>query len=120
MLRNIPFNACAMIMRMNIVCNQNLANWKLGEVTAPNLAPQVLANRRGVAFVVERALARCECTVSIAALETYLWLDPAADETRILKTFRKGYGRIRAIAERKLLAHPSTRIGLTSADFAHS
>ncbi|MFP3559553.1 DUF1488 domain-containing protein, partial [Paraburkholderia sp. SIMBA_049] len=36
----------------------------------------------------------------------------------ILKTFRDGYGRIRAIAERRLLAHPATRLELTSDDFA--
>jgi hypothetical protein len=83
-----------------------------------DLEPQVQANRRGVTFSLERAHGTIECIVSIAALETYFWLEPRADDARILKTFRNGYGRIRAIAERKLLAHPSTRLELTPADFA--
>jgi hypothetical protein len=85
-----------------------------------DLEPQVLANRRGVAFVLERATGTAECTISIATLEAYFWLEPQADDARILKTFRNGYGRIRAIAERKLLAHPSARLELTPADFARA
>jgi hypothetical protein len=37
---------------------------------------------------------------------------------RILRAFRDGYVRIRAIAERKVLAHPATHLELTAADFA--
>jgi hypothetical protein len=55
---------------------------------------------------------------TIAALEAYFWLEPRASDAHILKTFRDGYGRIRAIAERKFLAHPATRLELTPADFA--
>ncbi|MEM5314211.1 DUF1488 family protein [Paraburkholderia sp. JHI869] len=58
------------------------------------------------------------CVVTIAALEAYFWLEPRASDARILKTFRDGYGRILAIAERKWLAHPATRLELTPADFA--
>jgi hypothetical protein len=35
-----------------------------------------------------------------------------------LKVFRDGFGRIHAIAERKLLAHPSKHLELSAADFA--
>lgn len=37
---------------------------------------------------------------------------------QILKTFRGDYGRIRAVAERKVLAHPGPRVELTANDFA--
>ena len=64
------------------------------------------------------AAVRDECVITIAALEACFWLEPRASDTRILKTFRDGYGRIRAIAERKLLAHPAARLELTAGDFA--
>jgi len=83
-----------------------------------DLEPQVLANRRGVAFGLARQAGTVECVITIAALEAYFWLEPRASETRILKTFRDGYGRIGAIAERRLLAHPAARLELTAEDFA--
>ena len=83
-----------------------------------DLEPQVLANRRGVAFALARQNSTVECVITIATLEAYFWLEPRASDTRILKTFRDGYGRIRAIAERKLLAHPAARLELTAGDFA--
>ena len=83
-----------------------------------DLEPQVLANRSGVAFALARQNSTVECVITIATLEAYFWLEPRASDTRILKTFRDGYGRIRAIAERKLLAHPAARLELTAGDFA--
>ncbi|MDR6495669.1 hypothetical protein J2797_005593 [Paraburkholderia terricola] len=80
--------------------------------------PQVLANRRGVAFGLVRQNNTIECVITIAALETHFWLEPGASEARIMKTFRDGYGRIRAMAERKLLAHPASHPELTADDFA--
>ncbi|MEX3815488.1 DUF1488 family protein [Paraburkholderia sp. BR13439] len=82
------------------------------------LEPQVLANRRGVAFSLVVQNRPVECVITITALEAYFWLEPRAGDARILKTFRDGYGRIRAIAERKLLAHPAARLELTPADFS--
>jgi hypothetical protein len=82
------------------------------------LEPQVLANRLGVELYLERQNSAIGCVITIAALEAYFWLEPRASDARILKTFRDGYGRIRAIAERKWLAHPATRLELTPADFA--
>ncbi|MGF6483713.1 hypothetical protein QFZ91_005940 [Paraburkholderia sp. JPY419] len=73
------------------------------------LAPQVLANRVGVAFSLVFQNRPVECMITITALEAYFWLDPRAGDERILKTFRDGYGRIRAMAERKLLALPIPR-----------
>lgn len=58
------------------------------------------------------------CVVSRAALETYFWLAPNADDAQTLKVFNHGFGRICAIAERMLLAHPSNRLELSAPDFA--
>jgi hypothetical protein len=80
--------------------------------------PQVLASRRGVAFSLVRPNGTVECVITIATLEAYFWLEPRASDARILKIFRDGYGRIRAIAGRKLLAHPAARLELTPDDFA--
>ncbi|KPD14533.1 hypothetical protein ADM96_39155 [Burkholderia sp. ST111] len=80
--------------------------------------PRVLANRRGVVFGLVRQNSTVECMITIATLEIHFWLEPAASEARIVKTFWDGYGRIRAIAERKLLAHPAARLELTPDDFA--
>ena len=82
------------------------------------LEPQVLANRRGVAFALARQNGTVECVITIAALEACLWLEPRASDARVLKTFRDGYGRIRAIAGRRLLAHPAARPELTAVVFA--
>ncbi|WP_109484234.1 DUF1488 family protein [Paraburkholderia sp. C35] len=79
--------------------------------------PQVLAGR-GVAFFLPSPQGMVECTVTIRALQDCFWLEPHADDIRILRAFRDGYGRIRAIAERKVLAHPASRLELTAADFA--
>jgi len=81
--------------------------------------PQVLANRRGVAFVLVHQNSNVECVVTLPTLEEHFWLEPQASEARILKTFRSGYNRIRAIAERKLLAHPTPKLELIPEDFAH-
>ncbi|OYD60470.1 UNVERIFIED_ORG: uncharacterized protein DUF1488 [Burkholderia sp. CF145] len=81
-----------------------------------NLEPRVLADRRGVAFA--QANRRVQCVITLTTLQAYFWLDPRASEAQVLKTFRDGYGRIRAIAERKLLAHPAAKLELTPDDFA--
>jgi len=80
--------------------------------------PQVLSNRHGVAFCLIHRNSTIGCVITMAALEAYFWLEPRASDAIILKTFRDGYDRIRAIAERKLLARPATRLELTPADFA--
>ncbi|EIN02579.1 hypothetical protein WQE_03187 [Paraburkholderia hospita] len=82
------------------------------------LEPQVLADRRGVMFGLIRPHGMVECVITLATLEAHFWLEPRADGARILKTFRDGYGRIRAIAERRLLAHRAARLELTPDDFA--
>jgi hypothetical protein len=85
---------------------------------ALDLDAHVLANRRGVAFTLMRGNSTVECVVALAALEAHFWLEPLASDERILKTFRDGYNRIRALAERKMLAQPSSHIALQADDFA--
>jgi hypothetical protein len=82
------------------------------------LAPQVLANRRGVAFSVVHRGSTIECVIALAALEGCFRLEPRADDARILKRFNDGYRRIRAIAGRRLFAHPAAKLELTPDDFA--
>ncbi|WP_233849661.1 DUF1488 family protein [Paraburkholderia sp. HD33-4] len=82
------------------------------------LEPQVLDGRRGVSFCLARPHGIVECVIAVKALQDYFWLEPNADDVRILKAFRNGCGRIRAIAERKALAHPTAHLELTADDFA--
>jgi hypothetical protein len=83
----------------------------------PESGPQILADGRGVSFGLARRGTTVECVITIAALEACFWLEPRASDARVLKTFRDGYSRIRAIAGRKLLAHPCARLELTPDDF---
>ncbi|REE07312.1 uncharacterized protein DUF1488 [Paraburkholderia sp. BL27I4N3] len=83
----------------------------------PEFEPQILANRQGVSFRLVRGQTLIECVITTTALEAHFWLEDRADDLRILRTFRDGYSRIRAIAERKLLAHPGARVELTPHDF---
>lgn len=80
--------------------------------------PQVLAGR-GVSFSLPSSQGPVECMITIKALQDCFWLEPNAEDMGILRAFRNGYGRIRAIAERKVLAHPATHVELTTADFTH-
>ena len=86
--------------------------------TVDELEPQILPNRRGVTFNLVRQNSTVECVITIATLEAHFWLEPRAGDARILKAFRDGHGRIRAIAERRLLSHPVARLELTPGDFA--
>ena len=87
---------------------------------AVDLEPRIVANGRGVAFAVPFRDRTVECTITVTTLQTFFWLGPQASEAPTLKTFRDGYGRIRAIAERKLLAHPVAALELTPDDFARA
>jgi hypothetical protein len=85
---------------------------------ALDLEPRVVANGSAVAFALPFRDRTVECTITVTTLQTFFWLGPRASEAQTLKTFRDGYGRIRAIAERKLLAHPAATLELTPDDFA--
>ncbi|WP_332460148.1 DUF1488 family protein [Caballeronia calidae] len=79
--------------------------------------PQISNNRRGVVFVLMRKSEPVECVIARAALEVHFWLPFHADDAKILKAFCDGYSRIQAVAQRKLLAKPTSRLELTEADF---
>ncbi|KXU86779.1 hypothetical protein CR51_37255 [Caballeronia megalochromosomata] len=84
---------------------------------------QISTNRRGVTFVLAGKNGAVECMIVRAAMEAYFWLPidaDDADDAKTLKTFHDGVHRIHAVAHRKLLAHPSTRLELTTADFSRS
>jgi len=83
-----------------------------------DLEPQILANGKGVAFSLARQNNPVQCVISVAALEAYFWLEPRAKEQQILRTFRNGYARIRAVAERKLLTRAVAHLELKAEDFA--
>lgn len=83
-----------------------------------DLEPQISADRRAVMFALVHRSGPVDCVISRAALEAYFWLTPNADDARMLKTFHEGSNRIHAIAHRKLLAHPASRLELTAADFS--
>ncbi|WP_087658618.1 DUF1488 family protein [Caballeronia terrestris] len=85
-----------------------------------DLEPRIAADRRGVVFVLVHKSRSVECVIARAALETHFWLTSNADDTKTLKTFRDGYRRIHAVAQRKLLANPTSRLELTAADFARN
>jgi len=84
---------------------------------APPPEPLISADKRSLTFVMHWREERVTCVVSRTALEAYFWLASSADDARKLKVFRDGFGRIHAIAERKLLAHRSKHLELSTADF---
>ena len=71
----------------------------------------------GVGFDVIVAGRVVKCTVSRESLQHYFWLQPDADDARMLKTFNDGRHRIVAIAERKALRLAAASIHLEAADF---
>lgn len=82
------------------------------------LEPHLSADQRFVTFELNWRGETVSCAVSRTALEAFFWLPPNADEPRVLKVFNNGRSRIQAVAQRKLLAHPSVSIELNDADFA--
>ena len=85
---------------------------------APVPELQISADKSNLTFVLLQRGEPVTCVVSRAALEAYFWLASNADDARTLKVFRNGFGRIHAVAERKLLAHPSKHLALSAPDFA--
>jgi hypothetical protein len=85
---------------------------------ALDLEPQISGDRRGVLFTLTSKSGPVECMILRVAMESYFWLPLDADDSKILRTFHDGSRRIQAIAYRKLLAHPASRLELTAADFA--
>jgi len=73
-------------------------------MTTVNLGePIILDGGRAIAFTFLAVGREARGQVSRDALEQYFWLQPAADESRMLKTFADGYPRIVAVACRLAL-----------------
>jgi hypothetical protein len=66
-----------------------------------SVEPSVVDGGHSVAFELVAAGRDVKCTMSREALQHYFWLQPDADDARMLKTFNDGRHRIVAIAERK-------------------
>ncbi|WP_322102165.1 DUF1488 family protein [Paraburkholderia sp. J41] len=85
---------------------------------AINELPRILPDKSGVAFCITRGATSTDCVVSIRALEDWFWLPPGAKPERVLAAFSDGYGRISAVAERRVRARSSVQsIYLKTGDF---
>ena len=82
-----------------------------------SVEPTVVAGGQAIAFEVIAAGRVVKCTVSRESLQHYFWLQPDADDARVLKTFNDGRHRIVAIAERKARRLAAASIHLTTSDF---
>jgi len=58
-----------------------------------------------------------KCTVSRDSLQDHFWLQPGADDARVLKIFNDGRQRIVAVAERKARRLATPSIHLEASDF---
>jgi len=79
--------------------------------------PIVLDGGRAIAFTFPSIGREGRGQVSRDALEQYFWLQPAADESRMLKTFGDGYSRIVAVARRLALKKGALEVRLDASDF---
>jgi hypothetical protein len=79
--------------------------------------PVVIDGGRAIAFEVVAAGRVVKCTVSRESLQDYFWLQPDADNARMLKIFNDGRHRIAAIAERRARRLATESIHLDVSDF---
>ncbi|MBU9631584.1 DUF1488 domain-containing protein [Burkholderia multivorans] len=81
--------------------------------------PRVAPDGQGITFVLSSRGRNIDCQVARKVLEQHFWVPPGATETRILRAFADGCGRIVAVAKRKMLSHGGERIALTMDDFSN-
>ena len=79
--------------------------------------PIVLDGGQAIAFTFLAVGREARGLVSRDALEQYFWLQPAADDSRMLKTFADGHSRIVAVARRLALRKGASEVRLDAADF---
>lgn len=80
--------------------------------------PRVLPDNSGVAFSIMNGDTSTDCVVSIRALEDWFWLPRGAKPERVMATFSDGFGRIRAVAERRVrLTSAGQHVYLKTDDF---
>jgi hypothetical protein len=77
----------------------------------------VIEGGLAVAFELIAAGRVVKCTISRESLQHYFWLQPGADDARVLRIFNDGRQRIVAVAERKARRLTVDSIQLEAADF---
>ncbi|SAL71080.1 hypothetical protein AWB69_08545 [Caballeronia udeis] len=82
-----------------------------------SVEPTIVGGGLAVAFELVAAGRVVKCTVSRESLQHYFWLQPDADDARVLKIFNDGRQRIVAVAERKARRLAATSIHLEAVDF---
>ena len=82
-----------------------------------SVEPTVVGGGHAVAFELIDAGRVVKCTVSRESLQHYFWLQPGADDARVLRIFNDGRQRIVAVAERKARRLTADSIQLEAADF---
>lgn len=82
-----------------------------------SVEPTIVGDGLAVAFELVAAGRVVKCTVSRESLQHYFWLQPGADDARVLKIFNDGRQRIAAVAERKARRLAAASIHLEAADF---
>jgi hypothetical protein len=82
-----------------------------------SVEPTIVDGGQAIAFEVIAAGRVVKCTVSRESLQHYFWLQPDANEARVLKTFNDGRRRIVAIAERKARRSATASIHIAVSDF---
>lgn len=83
------------------------------------LQPRVAPDGQSITFVLSSRGRNIDCQVAREVLEQHFWVPPGATETRILRAFSDGRGRIVAMAERKMLSRGGERVVLTMDDFSN-
>ncbi|RKU04273.1 DUF1488 domain-containing protein [Burkholderia sp. Nafp2/4-1b] len=86
---------------------------------AAQLQPRVAPDGQSITFVLSSRGRNIDCQVTREVLEQHFWVPSGATETRILRAFADGRGRIVAVAERKMLSHGGERVVLTMDDFSN-
>jgi hypothetical protein len=82
-----------------------------------SVEPTLVGGGLAVAFELIAAGRVVKCTVSRESLQHYFWLQPGADDARVLKIFNDGRLRIVAVAQRKVHRLRAASIHLETADF---
>ncbi|WP_250518964.1 DUF1488 family protein [Caballeronia sp. ATUFL_M1_KS5A] len=75
--------------------------------------PHISADKQTLNFVVEWRGESVTCVMPRRFTHVFFWLQPDADDARLMSVFRKGSSWVEAVARRKLLARstgPTSRV----------
>jgi len=79
--------------------------------------PQISADKQTLNFVVEWRGESVTCVMPRRFMQVFFWLQPDADDARLVSVFRNG-SRSEAVAQRKLLARSTHPAHLTDVGFS--